>query len=126
MPKQRRILLVEDEALVALALQQELRAMGHQVPLAATGDTAIACALKNPPDVLIMDVNLAGPLDGVDTTLRIQERLDVDVLFITGYDESALRARANGCRPLAYLVKPVEAHEIAALLHHSSLPSPGS
>lgn len=108
-----KLFVVEDEALFAFYLIMKLKDMGFTVDAAlATGEDAVARAEKYRPDLILMDINLAGEMSGIEAVKRIKERLDVPVIFITGYSDAAIRARADELKPVAFLVKPIEIREL--------------
>ena len=106
-----KILIVEDEAIIARILQLQLTKMGHTVvgPV-ATGEEAITSAAEHKPEAILMDIRLAGDIDGIQATATIQKEQDPDipVIFVTAYDEDSIKNRAMQLNPLAYLMKPVK------------------
>lgn len=117
MEKTLQILIVEDEVLIAECLEIELTLTGHTVcSRVGTGEEAVEAAERHHPDVILMDIRLAGALDGIETAKKIQESLDIPVLFMTSYLESALRERAMKLNPLGYLIKPVKMQDIQKAL----------
>jgi CheY-like chemotaxis protein len=110
------ILLVEDETVIALALQSQLEYLGHRVTLAATSEQALRSAAALRPDVVLMDINLPGRANGVDTAQRICDRRAVDIIFLSGHAIGPVRERGDVCKPLAYLSKPFEFDELRAEL----------
>ena len=112
-----RILLVEDDLLIALSMEMELRDAGYSVPKrVATGEKAVLAAREESPDVILMDIRLAGDIDGVDAALGIREFSDVPIIFMTGYQDDGTEERARAVNPLAYLIKPAGLREIRDLL----------
>ncbi len=111
-----RILIVEDEQLVALDLQEALISLGHTVMgMVASGDAAIQLAEQTRPDVVLMDIRLDGEMDGVAATQEIYQRYRIPVIYLTAStDESTLR-RALTTYPFGYLSKPWQ----EASLHNS-------
>lgn len=102
-----RILQVEDEAISALQMELALKRLGHEVlPHVATGEAAIARAERDNPDLVLMDIRLAGEMDGIQAAAAIRSVSAVPIVFITGYDDAEIRDRASGVGPLAYLIKP--------------------
>lgn len=108
-----RVLIVEDEALVALDMAMILNAAGYQVMgTKPTGDSALlaleaAAADGILPDVVLMDIALRGNIDGIETTIQIKNRYQgVPVAFITGQADPITRARAESTQPAGYLLKP--------------------
>ena len=108
-----RILLVEDEPLVALDVQRQLTALGYTLAgTVRTGSDAIAKALALEPDLILMDVKLEGELDGVEAARRIRSQVPVPILFVTGCTDVETVDRAKRTEPMGYLVKPFERHEL--------------
>lgn len=113
-----RILIVEDEAVVAADLQDRLRSAGFDVeePV-ASGERALEVGPRLLPDLVIMDIRLAGQLDGVDTARKLRDRMDVPVIFLTAFDDPAMFERARLVEPHAYLRKPFDERELVLNLH---------
>ncbi len=108
MNKPVRILLVEDEIITAMQMKAELQKSGFTVlGYVATGEKALAFACEERPDLILMDINLAGKIDGIDAAVSIQAVYPVPVIFMTGYEDSSMRERAEKTHPLQFLVKPV-------------------
>jgi PAS domain S-box-containing protein len=108
-----RVLVVEDEAIVAMDISVRLRALGYEVlGPAATGAEALEFALRSRPDLVLMDIMLRGGMDGVEAARRIRESTGAPIVYLTAYaDESTLR-RAKVAEPLGYLLKPFEEREL--------------
>jgi len=109
------ILVVEDEGIVARDIQHRLESIGYRVPeIAATGKDAITRALDIKPDVVLMDIMLRGPMDGIEAAAFIREKLDVPVVYVTAYAEEEVLKRARVTEPYGYIVKPFEDRELQA------------
>ncbi|OQB53532.1 MAG: Transcriptional regulatory protein AfsQ1 [Candidatus Aminicenantes bacterium ADurb.Bin147] len=91
------ILIVEDEIIIAMEIQVRLESAGFAVcGLASSGEKAIALAREKNPDLVLMDITLKGPLDGLETAGRIQAEKDIPVIFLSATDDEAvLRASAS-------------------------------
>jgi len=113
----RHILVVEDEAVVAMELQRTLRHMGYEVPAtAASGDEAVQLASERCPDLVLMDIRIAGARDGIETAATLRERFGLPVVFLTAYADDETLARAKRTEPLGYLVKPVRDDELRSAI----------
>ena len=107
------ILIVEDERIVARDLQGTLEKLGYAVcGLAATGEDAVDLALGSRPDLVLMDIVLAGEMSGVDAAMKIREVADIPVVYLTAYADDATLQRAKVSEPFGYLVKPFEEREL--------------
>ena len=111
------LLVVEDEAMTAWLLSQSLQHMGYTVcgPV-ATGEAAVQAAADEQPDVVLMDIRLAGPMDGIEAAERIAAQREVSIIFMTGYSDQETKSRALALHPAAYLVKPVTPEHIVPVL----------
>jgi len=111
---QDTVLIVDDEALIVMALQMQVEEMGLTVcDVAATAVDAIAMARRHRPAVVLMDMRLRGEGDGVDAALAIYESVGSKVIFVTGSREPATIERINLDHPSAILFKPVSQEELA-------------
>jgi signal transduction histidine kinase len=109
------VIVVEDERVVALHLKQQLTRLGYSVPAMATsGDQALRQIAEYRPDVVLMDVHIDGPQDGIDTAASIPPDLQVPVIYLTAYSEEATLERARGTKPYGYLIKPFSERELHA------------
>ncbi len=117
MNKDLKILLVEDETLIAIGLSLQLETAGYSIcDQIATGEKAVQAAEEVNPDLIIMDINLAGKLDGLEAARIIQSSRAVPIIFITGYMDKELDRRALEINPLALLRKPLHFAELETLL----------
>jgi two-component system, response regulator PdtaR len=112
-----RILIVEDEFFVALDMQAMLEANGHSVVgIAVTAEKAIALADKERPNVVFMDIRLAGARDGIDAAHEIRRRFNIPSIFVTANSDDDTRRRAEITRPLGFLEKPFTQHRLQTAL----------
>ena len=112
-----RILLVEDEAIIAMDLRQRLESLGYEVTgIAVNGEEALALAETTRPTLVFMDITIQGPIDGIETAKVLTSRMDVPVVFLTAHADSTTIARAKAARPYGYLVKPFEERELATTI----------
>ena len=102
-----RILVVDDDYLVAAATSGSLRDGGFEViETAASAEEAVALASKTHPLLILMDIRLAGDRDGIDAALEIFRSLGIRCIFATAYADPVTRARAEPAAPLGWLPKP--------------------
>lgn len=105
-----RILVVEDEPLVALELAETLRAAGFDVPPPFdSADLLLSSVREHHPDLVVMDVRLHSFLDGIDAVNRLRFVSETPVIYLTAYSSPDVVRRAEGTKPVAFLVKPVDA-----------------
>lgn len=109
----RKILIVEDEGLLALQIEKELQQNGHAVAaICASGEEALKFIEAERPDLVLMDIKLQGELDGIETAGRIQEAYDIPVIYMTAHAEESTIERAKATGPYGYLLKPVRPKEL--------------
>ena len=119
------ILIVEDEGIIAAQLQNTLTRLGYTVHAPVnSGEAAIAAVRAKPPDLVLMDIKLAGAMDGIATARRIRSVADIPIVYLTGYAHELMFQQAKVTAPYGYLVKPVHERELAmtiemALYRHS-------
>ena len=117
MEKKIKILIAEDEVIVAQWMKIELEDVGYEVlEYVTTGEKAIESALENKPDIILLDVNLSGEIDGIDAAEKITETLNTPIIFMTGYNESSIFERAQKINPVAYLEKPIEIYDVKPII----------
>lgn len=108
-----RILIVEDEAIVAESIASKLRRFGYEVldPI-PSGEEAVAISEKERPDVVLMDIHLAGKMDGIDAADTILGQYHIPVIFLTAYADEQTIARAKKAGPFGYIVKPFRERDL--------------
>jgi YesN/AraC family two-component response regulator len=117
MKKQKKVMIVEDEALTSLDLAMQLGDHGFIIcQQAATGEEAIRIAAEEEPDIVLMDVNLPGTVDGIAAAETILARRPVVFVFMTGYSTAEEMARIHKLQPLAYLIKPISLDDVMPLM----------
>jgi len=108
-----KVLIVEDNALIALSLREVLSELGFQVVgTAATMSEALRMAEDTKPDIAVSDIRLAGQHDGTEAAIRMRQRSGLPVLFLTAATDLATRTKAAAAEPAGYLVKPVNANQL--------------
>ncbi len=111
--KKARILVVEDESIVALDMRSRLASMGYEVVgIAASGEEALDLVRRTSPELILMDIKLQGDLDGVDTADRIKQRDDIPIIFVTAFADERTLARAKVTQAFGYILKPFQEREV--------------
>lgn len=125
--EQKTVLIVEDDAILAVQLRNMLIDVGYNVlePV-ASGEAAIAAMAAERsepglpdlilPGLILMDIQLSGPMDGITAAEHIRKVADVPIVFLTGYSHDPLLQRAKTTTPYGYLVKPVSSRELVATI----------
>lgn len=112
-----RVLVVEDERIVALHLKQQLTKLGYAVvAVVASGDQALQFLRQMNPDVVLMDINIEGDIDGIQTAAMMSAEEFTPVVYLTAYSEEATLQRAAATNPYGYLLKPFSERELHATL----------
>src|SRR5687767_9404080 len=108
-----RILIVEDENIVALDIENALRDFRYDVlPVASSGEEAVRLAQERKPDLVLMDIRLRGRMDGIEAARLIHDRLDIPVIFLTAHTDEGTLQRAKSSEAFGYIVKPFEKQEL--------------
>ena len=104
-----RVLIVEDESLVALSIRRSLESLGYQVTgTASNGEEAFALIASTAPDLILMDIRLKGGDDGIEIAERIQETHRIPVVYLTAHSDEKTLQRAKTTEPFGYIVKPFD------------------
>ncbi len=104
-----RVMVVEDEALIALDIEMTLEAMGAEVVgRAATAAEAVRLARLHEPDLVTMDIHIKGDRDGVSAAIEIYEQAGIRVIFISAFGNAETRARAAAANPIDWIGKPFD------------------
>jgi DNA-binding NarL/FixJ family response regulator len=112
-----RILIVEDDAVVAADIEQIVNDLGHAVAgMADSGEETIRLLDQSSPDLVLIDIGLAGPMDGIELAGRIRSQLDTPVVFISGYSADEVIRRAVSTGSHAYLTKPFRPADLNAAI----------
>lgn len=111
-----RVLVVEDEHLVALDIQRRLERMGHVALVAYSGEDAIARIPMTHFDLVLMDIKLKGAVDGVDAARAIRAVQDIPIVYVTAYADNVTLERARETEPYGYLLKPFQERELKAVI----------
>ena len=109
----KKILIVEDERIIAEDLQKTLRRLGYKVTgIADSGNEALKIAADEIPDLVLMDIMLRGRLDGITVAQRLKDKFDVPSIYLTAYADKQILKRAKITAPYAYIIKPFDEKEL--------------
>jgi DNA-binding response OmpR family regulator len=107
------VVIVEDEAIIAMDLQQCLQEFGYIVDeVVSTTEEAIFCVQKYQPDIVLMDIKLKGSSDGTEIVDEIQQKHRIPVIYLTSYSDDETLKRAKATKPYGYIVKPVDENQL--------------
>jgi two-component system, response regulator PdtaR len=107
--KPAAIFIVEDEAIVANDLKETLRGLGYAVAGSAkTGETALEKIQETGPDLVLMDIHIAGTMDGIDTAAKVHSLLNIPVVYLTAHADDQVLERAKLTEPYGYIIKPFD------------------
>jgi hypothetical protein len=108
-----KVLVVEDEVIVARTIMSQLRQLGYTVTdTASSGLAAIAKAVETQPDLILMDIVLKGDMDGVTAATHIRQQVDIPIIYLTAYADDSTLQRAKVTQPYGYIVKPFTANDL--------------
>jgi signal transduction histidine kinase len=112
-----KILVVEDEAIVAENLADRLVESGYDISgIVDSGSDAIALAVATSPDLVLMDIVLKGEIDGITAAQTIYSQLAIPIVYMTAYSDEKTLQRSKSAQPLAYLIKPFRPQELKATI----------
>ncbi len=112
-----KVLVVEDEVIVAEDMRSSLEQAGYIVTaVVASGAEALQAATRTRPDIVLMDIVLEGNIDGIETAMRLQEQFRVIILYLTSYDDLPVIQRAKRTEPFGYLLKPFNKRQLVAAI----------
>jgi len=110
------ILIVEDDAIIAMRLEDILQSWKYNTLSISSGEQALALLDVEKADLVLMDIRLEGKMDGIRTAREIRSRLGLPTVFLTAYADDELVERAKEADPYGYLVKPVHEHELRSTI----------
>lgn len=102
-----KILIVENERIVANDLKQQLEDLGYEViGISGTGEDALKKTREKSPDLILMDIIITGDVDGIETAKQIKERYSIPFIYLTAYYDDEILERASLTQPAGYITKP--------------------
>jgi CheY-like chemotaxis protein len=120
------ILLVEDDDIIARVIDWRLKNLGYDVcGRASSGSEAIELIMQKVPDLVLMDLNIKGDIDGIETALMIKKRISIPIVYLTSYSDEVTLERVNETHPDGFVLKPFEDNQLRvaidiALRKHAS------
>lgn len=112
-----KILIVEDESIIAMELEDRLVQFDYAVTgIAASAEAAFRSIEKEKPDIILMDIRIQGAMDGIETAERVHARFDIPVIYLTAFADETTIQRAKATGPFAYIVKPFKEDELRAAI----------
>ncbi len=113
--KKESIMIVEDEYLVAMDIESVLKKAGYDVSsIETTGEKAVESAAWNHPDLVLMDITLAGEMNGMEAADIIRRTVKIPVVFLTAHNDRKYFEEAKRSRPFGYIIKPYAEHQLLA------------
>lgn len=110
-----RIMVVEDESILAMLIKRKLQNWGYEVvDWVDTGEAAVKIAKKLVPDLILMDIVLKGDMDGIEAAQQIRKELDIPIIYLTAYSNDEVLKRAQETEPYGYILKPFREGEVNA------------
>lgn len=110
-----RIMIVEDESIVAMGIKHKLEDLGYTVVgIESRGTKAVETAFNTEPDLILMDIVLKGNMDGIEVAERIHNRLDTPIIYLTAYSDEEVLRRARITEPYGFILKPFKKSEVNA------------
>lgn len=125
MKKPLRILIVEDNVIVAMDISSRIKNMGYEVTSCVTrGETAVKEAIENPPDIILMDIQLKGKMNGIEAAKAIKAETEIDIIFLSAFADKSIGRESEKIKPLGYLTKPVSDKELMDLIKKQIIENP--
>jgi CheY-like chemotaxis protein len=117
MGERKKVLIVEDEGLTAMVLESHMAELGYSVVgFSATGEDAVQKAKSEEPDLIFMDVRLAGKMDGLEAARLINADRLTPIIIISGYTDRVRIERDSAFKPAACLSKPIDFNDLNCIL----------
>ncbi len=108
-----RILIVEDEAIIAMEIENQLQGLGYEVTsIVDTGEKAIKKADEDKPDIILMDIRIKGEMDGIEAAKVIRNKFCIPVIFSTAYLDEERIERVKITMPFGYVLKPIQERDL--------------
>ena len=113
----KRLMVVDDEAIITMQLAMRLRSMGYDVVgTASSAEASVRMAKDFSPDLILMDIVMPGSIDGINAAEIIEDEMDIPIIFLTAYTDDEYIERAKNVSPFGYIVKPYSDNEVKATI----------
>ena len=117
MSERIKLLIVEDEMVIAANISLQLTELGYEVTgIVPRGEEALVHVKENPPDIILLDINLKGDLDGIETAREMQKSLDIPVIYLTANIDDAHFNRAKDTHPYGFIAKPFKKLDLQRII----------
>ena len=113
-----KVMIVEDEAITAKCMQMDLQDMGLEVinPV-SNGEDAVKVALQERPSLILMDIRLAGKMDGIETAEKILRNQKIPIIYLSGFSTGVIKERARMTNPVGFLEKPINVNRVIQIIN---------
>jgi CheY-like chemotaxis protein len=112
-----KILIVENEQIVALDIARNLKSFGYEIAgMATTGESALKLTSEENPDLILMDIKIDGGMDGIQTVKKIQSEHNIPIIYLSAFSDEKTLERAKLTEPHGFLLKPFERKELRATI----------
>ncbi len=116
----KKIMVVEDENIIALDLKKRVTSLGYSVAaVAATGEEAIKLVEQSKPDLILMDIYLRGQIDGIDTAIEISKHHHIPIIYVTSYIDDINLRRLKTTTVSGHIIKPVDQNELKVKIENA-------
>ncbi len=107
------VLIVEDEIVTAMYLKSQIKTRGFEIAgIASTGEKSIEIAVGKYPSIILMDINLAGEMNGIEAAEIIMSKIKTSIIFMTGYGDESIYEKVMELKPKAFFSKPIRIKEL--------------
>jgi CheY-like chemotaxis protein len=107
------VLLVEDDNIIAKVAEWRLKNLGYTMcGRATTGAEAMELVVRNKPDIVLMDINIKGEIDGIETARMIKKGFNIPVVYVTSHSDGPTLERAKETQPDGFIMKPFEDNDL--------------
>ena len=125
--EKEKVLIVEDEIIIGRDTESRLIKMGYTVTgIAESHDEALESIEKEKPDLILMDIMISGPLDGITTAIEVWDRFKIPIIFQTAYADDVTLSRARSTEFYGYLVKPIKENEFKIAVENALFKAHGN